>query len=195
MAKKKGFDHEAEDNGPMIVQASNSLKAIKIFCGDTNKTLKQVGKEYNLSDEDVRYAYTNLKDGSEARHLSVTLENIEYIIPFSRGSEGSNPEKELSLNTILNNGWIFRAGFMSVKDDDGAPKEVDGVIVLADGTNGNPAKPYMSIGLPGLNITRREDGWEDDGEPEEEIIADAAPAKTGKVLTPKEKAALAKGVK
>lgn len=171
--------------GPMIVQASNSLKAHELFGG---KTLDAIGGEFDLADEDVRFAFTELKDGTEIKHLAITVDGAKYIIPFSRGAKA---DEIPSLGKCMQ--WMFRTGFMSEKDDDGTPllDENDNIIL-------NESKPYMSFGLPGLNITREADAWE---EPDEaDLSADTTVgAKTGTVktedkavLTPKQKADAAK---
>ena len=148
MSKNARWGQQA--GSPTVVLAVNDENAQHMLGG---KTLAQVGAEFDLFDEDVKWGFsTNPKNGEEIRTLVLHIENKHIVVPISR-----QLTDEMMDNPEILTKCMFRKSFLSVKNDDGTPKMVDGQIVL------NEQKPYFSFGRPsGIVIERLENAF---GEP------------------------------
>lgn len=119
-----------------VTLAAGNQAAAAIFGG---LTLHQLGAKYNLSDDDIRkVSSTNPNNGQKIHQLAIKIDGTTYVMPFSR----SFPMDKLNDAGYLLN-CKFRTGFMSVKDDDGAPKTDEHGKMVLDNT-----KPYLSFGKP-----------------------------------------------
>lgn len=151
---------------PQIVLAAQSKSAHEMFAG---KTLRQVGGELELNDEDVKWGIgINPKTNEEIKSLLIKKGEVWYQVPLSRGiKEDMLGNPELLLNCM------FRAGFMSVKDADGAPKVDENGAILLD-----ESKPYLSFGRPnGIVVARMETVFDEPVEGSEPTEADTTELK------------------
>lgn len=135
--------------------------AIALFGG---KTLDEVGFINGLSAEDVKFGSApNPKKPSNIMYfLKLTVKGEVWQIPVSRGFGTIEDAKK-------NPDWLlrceFRAGYLSVKDDQGAPKHDENGNIALDAN-----KPYLSFGKPsGLINTTDVDAF--DALTEEQVAA------------------------
>lgn len=150
---------------PNIVLAGQSTKAMELLAG---KTLKQLGLELDLADEDVKWGFgINPQNQQEIRSLLIHHPQLDvwYQVPVSRGLTPGHWENPA---VMLN--CMFRQGWMSVKDETGAPKvDENGVTVLDE------SKPYLSFGRPaGITVSRMENVFDEPVEGSEEETAKTA---------------------
>lgn len=149
-----------------VVLAASTLAAHNMFGG---KTLANVGAEYDLGDEDVKWGIgINPTTMTEIRSLVLKVNGTLYQVPISRGLTA---EMMASPDIMLN--CVFRTGNLSVKDDAGNPTiDAEGNVVL------DMTKPYMSFGRPsGIVIERMEEVFNEpvEGEiPADKLVGGAA---------------------
>lgn len=134
--KPTGNVRWAQKPANTVTLVVGNMAATSLFAG---LTLHQIGGKFGLSDEDIKVVYsTNPNNQQRIRQLAIRVEGTTYVIPFSRGFDFA----KLSDGGYLLN-CKFRGGFMSVKDDDGAPKTDENGKTVLDTT-----KPYLSFGKP-----------------------------------------------
>jgi hypothetical protein len=190
MAKNARWDNK-EEQGPKVVLASSNLKAHEMFGG---LTLAEIGEKYDLADEDVEWYNGTLPNGDGVTSLLLTIEDVIYSFPMSRGMTQDIMDNNEVLLTCM-----MRTGFMSIKDDDGTPlKDENGVLIL------DVSKPYMSFGKPTGVVLLDENREKVFGEPAkkdsteaiEKTIAGAAgdDGKAAKIAAAKAKANAAKAM-
>lgn len=137
--------------------AGTNANAHKLLAG---RSLGQVGQEYDLSDDDIGYMFSNNPTTNEEYiSLKVVINGEKFSVPMSRNLDKDNLENAAYLLDCM-----FRTSFMSVKDEEGNPViGNDGKVVLADGEEGRELKAYMSFGKPdGIVFTREEKAFSDD---------------------------------
>lgn len=113
--------------------------AIALFGG---KTLDEVGFINGLVAEDVQFGSApNPKNPSSIMNfLVLSVKGETWNIPISKGF-GNIDEARKNPDWLLR--CEFREGFLSVKDDEGAPAEDEHGNIRLD-----TSKPYLSFGKP-----------------------------------------------
>ncbi len=118
----------------------NTKAMIKLFAG---MTLDEVGFKYKLDSTDVKWSKGENPKTNQTiwalKLFNVGADKKTYVIPVSRGLDHdkcADPEYLLACE--------FRGSFLSVKNDDGTPKEDENGNVVLDEN-----RPYLSFGKPG----------------------------------------------
>ncbi|HOV34627.1 MAG TPA: hypothetical protein PLS56_01385 [Candidatus Dojkabacteria bacterium] len=140
MARSKFYSGKGAD---VILAAQNSEIRERL----QGKTLDQVGWTEELGDGDFKFVRSeNPKNKQEIWSVRLTLGDVKVLVPLSRNFD---------MNKTKDPNWLlkceFRGGFLSVKDDNGAPKyDEKGAIVL------DTTKPYLSFGAPSGIVIQEE---------------------------------------
>jgi hypothetical protein len=132
-----------------IIWVNQNPKSHGMFHG---KTLSEVAEEFNMWDSDVKFGFsTNPKTGTEIKNLTLLINGVKYVVPFSIGANADDLD-----NLDECNNWVFRSVHRRKKGPDGKPlgKDENGNLILDETDH------YLSFGRPGIfTLDREEDAF------------------------------------